>query len=215
VTSRRVMGWLGTLLVVAGVVVVGVVAYTYFKGHNSATPPSTRSTVPNTNAQINRQNRHFLHVSVHHGLQLGQAAVRMRIPAIGVDSPVIETGVVNGQWQVADWAIGHLQGTANPGMAGNVGLAAHDDIKGEIFKRLGELRFGERVYVYTRRAVYTYAVTGKQVVPYRDGAVLNPQGRKKLLTMITCTPYWVDSQRLVVFAVMKGVRPLPTTSSYG
>jgi sortase A len=131
-----------------------------------------------------------------------EVAVRIVIPKIGVDSPVIETPPVDGVWDVADWAVGHLTTSPNPGAPGNMALSAHDDIMGEVFKRLGELRPGDQIRLYTAHAQYVYTVVNQEAVDPSDVAVLNPTARPTV-TLISCTPYWVDTQRLVVQGVLK------------
>jgi sortase A len=136
------------------------------------------------------------------GNYVGEAATRIVIPKIGVDAPVVNTPPTGGIWIVADWAVGHLSTTPNPGQAGNMALSAHDDIKGEIFKRLGELQPGDAIILYTRHERYTYLVTSQSAVDPSDVAVLNPT-KEATVTLITCTPYWVDSQRLIVQGLLK------------
>lgn len=131
-----------------------------------------------------------------------EPAVRIVIPKIGVNAPVLQTPPVNGIWNVADWAVGHLSTTPNPGAPGNDALSAHDDIKGEIFKRLGELHPGDPIELYTQHAVYTYVVTGQQTVDPSNTSVLDPTPGS-VITLISCTPYWVDTERLVVQAMLK------------
>jgi sortase A len=124
------------------------------------------------------------------------------IPKIAVDAPVVETPPQDGVWPVPDWAVGHLTTTPNPGAAGNDALSAHDDIKGELFKRIGELRPGDVVRLFTQHAVYTYIVTSQQTVDPYDTSVLDST-QQATVTLISCTPYWVDTQRIVVQAVLK------------
>ncbi len=207
----RLLTWGGTLLVLFGVVVLVGAGISYAQSSNK--PASQPPTKPWSAKQLrqaqaiaaqtktpgtNLNNR----IHVHTGKNvpaIGEAPLRMRIPKIGLDSPVVGTTVVNGVWQVADWAVGWLEGTATPGQVGNMALAAHDDIKGEIFKRINELSPGDKIYVSTQKMVFTYVVDGQQTVSPTDNSVLQPTTSKEL-TMITCTPYWVDSSRLVVTA---------------
>jgi sortase A len=62
-------------------------------------------------------------------------ATRIVIPAIGVDAAVVE-GVA---WEDLKKGVGHLPGSAHPGERGNMYLAAHNDIFGEIFRHLEDL----------------------------------------------------------------------------
>jgi sortase A len=132
----------------------------------------------------------------------GEPALQMVIPKIDVHAPVVQTPPVQGVWAVADWSVGHLSTTPHPGVPGNAAYAAHDDIKGEIFKRLGELTPGDTILLYTRHSVFTYVVTRQLTVDPSDISPLNPTAQPTV-TLITCVPYWVDTQRLVVQAVEK------------
>lgn len=134
-----------------------------------------------------------------------EPAVRIVAPQIDLNAPVVETPPVNGVWEVADWAVGHLTTTPNPGADGNMALSAHDDIKGEVFKRLGELKPGDDIQLYTRHSVFTYVVVNRLLVDPSDVQVLNPT-RVPTVTLISCSPYWVDTQRIVVQAVLKSQR---------
>jgi sortase A len=129
-------------------------------------------------------------------------ATRMVIPKVGVDAPVVQTPPVTGVWEVADWSVGHLSTTPNPGVPGNGAYAAHDDIKGEIFKRINELAPGDKIILYTRRAVVTYVVTRQLTVDPSNIAPLHPT-TQPTITLISCAPYWVDTQRLIVQAIEK------------
>jgi len=146
-------------------------------------------------------------------VRLGEAPSRIKIPALGINSPVIPTGIIDGVWQTADWAVGYMDGSAEPGRCTvfhgqqtcGTDLAAHDDIKGEIFKRLGDLHNGAKVFLYTKHTVLTYVVGGQQTVDNTDSGVLfSPV---KALIMVTCAPYWQDYDRLVVTAVLIHARP--------
>lgn len=132
----------------------------------------------------------------------GEPALRMVIPKIKVDAPVVQTPPTAGVWNVADWAVGHLTSTPDPALAGNGAYAAHDDIKGEIFKRLGELAPGDSIILFTRHSINRYVVVGQQAVDPSNTSVLAAT-KQPTITLITCTPYWVDTQRLVVQAVLK------------
>ena len=84
---------------------------------------------------------------------------------------------------------GHIPGTALPGQAGNVGIAAHDITAGNPFLHLGSLRVGNRIVITTEHCVVTYRVTrAPRKVRYTDVAVLRPDGNKHTITLVTCWP---------------------------
>lgn len=206
---RRLMSILGALLVIGGVALLAYVGYTYTHPASASTPGWTQSQ-KRAGAEIARKYGKQ-QVAIPSRLSARsipaagrEPATRMTIPAINLDAPVVQTPPVNGIWDVADWAVGHLSTTPNPGAPGNAAYSAHDDIKGEVFKRLGELKPGDQISLYTRHAVYAYTVTTQQVVDPSDVSVLNPT-RTSTITLISCTPYWVDTQRLIIHAVLKSV----------
>lgn len=196
----------GTLLMIAGVLLLAFVGVSYARQHFASVPGWDSSAQKQGQQIASRQNKVSLPSRLKNGAKPGSdPATRLVIPSIGVDSPVVQTPPVNGTWNVADWAIGHLTTSPNPGAKGNAAYSAHDDIMGEIFKRLDELKPGASMVFYTSRAVYTYAVDSQVSVDPSDVAVLNPTARPTV-TLITCTPYWVDTQRLIVKGVLKSVR---------
>jgi sortase A len=117
-------------------------------------------------------------------------------------------GGVKSEWQVADYAVGHHAGSANPGQVGNVVLSGHVDYRGQVFKDLKDVNKGDEVVVYTEKGQYIYVVTDLKIV--REEGVPDAQRRENAkfmnptpdltLTMITCWPYGIDTHRLIVIA---------------
>jgi len=125
---------------------------------------------------------------------------RLVIPAIGVDTGMTPPlAVVGGAWQVPSYGAGYLAGSAWPGRAGNEAIAGHDDTDGAVFRRLGDLRAGDEVRVYVSARVFNYRVIAAHIVSPTVTHVLRTT-RGATLTLITCAPYLVDTQRLVVRA---------------
>lgn len=118
---------------------------------------------------------------------------RIVIPTIGVDAPIVE-GVT---WEDLKKGVGHLPGSAHPGQRGNMYLAAHNDIFGEIFRDLDKLELGDEFFVYSGSHQFRYKVTTKRIIEPTDVSVMLPS-TKPIATLQTCYPYLVDSHRLVV-----------------
>ena len=129
----------------------------------------------------------------------------LTIPAIGVDTRVINTFFVNGEWQAADYAAGYLYGTGIPGEVGNAVISGHLGFTGGVFARLGELNPGDVVYVDRPGWRFTYIVSGQQVVWPTQLEVILPENIP-VLTLITCTNW--DTQRLIVVADLVGSESL-------
>jgi len=127
-----------------------------------------------------------------------EQAVRIRIPSIGVDAPVVE----GDDWESLKRGVGHHIGSANPGERGNCILSAHNDIYGEIFRDLPDVELGDVVELYTASQVYRYVVTQKRIIEPTDVSVMYPTSTP-VLTLISCYPYGVDTHRIVVIAELQ------------
>ena len=74
-----------------------------------------------------------------------EQAVRLQVPGISVDAPV----VMGDGWDQLKKGVGQHIGTPNPGQKGNLVLSAHNDVFGEIFRNLDKLKVGDQVILYT------------------------------------------------------------------
>jgi sortase A len=129
---------------------------------------------------------------------------RLIMPTIGVDTPVKDVFVVDGAWQVADYAAGYHDGTTLPGNTGNTVLSGHAGLRGGVFRDLGSLRPGDDVIVETGGWSYTYRVRALKSVWPTQIEVMNATPTP-VLTLITCTNW--DTQRLIVVADLISARP--------
>ncbi len=123
---------------------------------------------------------------------------RLVIPALGVDASIVP----GTDWEQLKKGVGHHPGTANPGERGNLVLAAHNDIFGEVFRDLDQLRPGDEIIVYSVDRSYRYVVTETRVVEPMAVEVMNSTS-EPTTTLISCYPYLVDTQRIVVFASLQ------------
>lgn len=130
-------------------------------------------------------------------------ATTIVIPRLGIVAPVREGTVdVSGTLPIVDgYAVTRFPYSPDLGQRGNYVVYGHDDIQGNIFRYLGSLQPGDRVYLRRSGRQFIYVVTGKQIVDPADVSVLDPTP-DATLTMISCTPYWVDTQRIVVRATL-------------
>lgn len=127
-----------------------------------------------------------------------EQATRMQIPAIDVDAPV----VMGDGWDQLKKGIAQHIGTANPGKPGNMVVSAHNDIFGEIFRDLDKLKNGDEVVIFTNARQYVYTVTGTKIVEPTATEVM-ADTKNATVTLISCYPYMVDKQRIVVTAVLQ------------
>jgi sortase A len=117
------------------------------------------------------------------------------IPAIWNASAYVVQG---DSWEDLKRGVGQHVGSVNPGQNGNLVLSAHNDIFGELFRDLDRLKPGDEVFVNTATQQYKYIITGLKIVEPTDVEVMMPTSRSTI-TLISCYPYMVDNQRIVVF----------------
>ncbi|MCC6264819.1 MAG: sortase [Bryobacterales bacterium] len=105
-------------------------------------------------------------------------------------------------------AAGWIKGTAPPGSAGNVGIAAHRDT---LFRPLRNIKPGDEVDYYSPSGVHVYQVVWTRIVKPSDVYVLD--GTKvPSLTLVSCYPfYYIGSApyRFIVRAEAVGGRESP------
>jgi sortase A len=134
---------------------------------------------------------------------------RIVIPRIELDTKVITVGVLpNGEMETASYAVGRLDLSADAGDDGNVVLAGHNDVLGEVFRRLPELSPGDELQLFRGATAFRYRVEGKTIV--REQGATEAQRRENarwmdptdeaVATLISCYPYRVDTHRIIVRA---------------
>jgi sortase A len=125
--------------------------------------------------------------------------IRLTIPRMNVSAVVMsgtgETALAQGP--------GHFQRTAQPGQVGNCAIAAHRNLWGCWFANLDEMTPGDQIILETVKHHFVYRVTGQEVVSPTDSAILRPHGKKREVTLVTCTI--PASRRIVVHGVLDRV----------
>jgi len=147
------------------------------------------------------------HPGVLPGLHSGGSApsrpiAYITIPKIGITSaPIFDRGVDKGGNMLiaTGYAVTHFDHSSPLG-SGNAVLYGHDDIQGSVFGRLKDLAAGDEIDVTPAGAsAIVYHVTGRTIVQPTAVQILNPTNDVRL-TLFTCWPNWVDTQRVVVTA---------------
>ena len=97
------------------------------------------------------------------------------------------------------YAVGHFSDTKMPGEEGNFAVAGHSSYTyNRYFANLEDVKIGSAIDVITKRGNYTYKVKSAEVVTPDKVEVLNSSNDKKTITLITCTPRFIGSHRLVI-----------------
>jgi LPXTG-site transpeptidase (sortase) family protein len=116
---------------------------------------------------------------------------------------------VNGDWtRLADRSTVHWYGSPAPGGEGNVIIAFHREPD---YQNIDQLAVGETVTIQDRSCqTYVYTITQSWDLAPSDVTQLVPTGGQEL-TLITCTPWWKDYDRLVWRADLTSVDGVPAS----
>ncbi len=129
----------------------------------------------------------------------GDPLTRIRIPAIGVDTVVVEGTSASALKAGA----GHYPDTPLPCENGNVAIAGHRTTYGKPFSELDKLKTGDVIILETPVGSCTYEISiGPKVIAPTDFSVVANRLDQKLLTLTTCHPRGSAAQRLYVQAVL-------------
>jgi sortase A len=126
-----------------------------------------------------------------------EVMARLRVPSIGVDLPV-RHGTAD---DALDTGVGHLYGTALPvgGEGSHTVLTGHTGLPdATLFDRLTEVEVGDVFYIDVSGETLAYQVDEIDVVLPEETDKLVPVAGEDLATLVTCTPYSVNSHRLLV-----------------
>jgi LPXTG-site transpeptidase (sortase) family protein len=130
------------------------------------------------------------------GHETPQAPLRIVIPKLTMDLPVVEANVVDGYWELSDTSASHGVGSASPGEMGNTVIFAH--ARDGLFGPLRSITIGDMVYILTKDRWVRYLVTGTTLVDEGQTEVIAPTA-DETLTLYTCSGF-LDSKRLIVTA---------------
>lgn len=194
--------WLGALLLIAGLGVLGWTGYELFL-NPLVDPVASKAAVTELREDWESGSEDFKPIP-------GKAIALLRIPAFGesFEQPVL-VGITD---SVLASGLGWYEGTSKPGEIGNFAVSGHRGSRGP-FAPLGTLHPGDEIVVETWDAVYTYKVTNEPsqtVVMNTDTWVLDPvpgqpdiQPTEALITITTCFDLFHSPRRMILFGTLE------------
>lgn len=130
-------------------------------------------------------------------LTVGGAMCTIDIPKIGVYLPVRHgTGA-----ETLERAVGHVVGTSLPvgGAGTHAVLSAHSGMaSAKLFSDIDQLVKGDVFYIHVLGEVLAYEVDQIATVLPGDTSLLQIEDGQDLVTLVTCTPFGVNTHRLLV-----------------
>ena len=127
------------------------------------------------------------------------AMAYIEIPKISVHLPIYH-GTSD---EVLQKGVGHIQSTSIPigGESTHSVLTGHTGLpSAELFTRLDELEIGDIFYIHVLNDILTYKIYETKVILPDNIDELQITSGKDLITLVTCTPYGINTHRLLVKA---------------
>ena len=98
-------------------------------------------------------------------------------------------------------SVGHVVGTSLPvgGSSTHAVLSAHSGLaSSKLFSDIDQLAVGDTFYIHVLGEVLAYEVDAIHTVLPTDTSLLQIEDNKDLVTLVTCTPFGVNTHRLLV-----------------
>ena len=130
-------------------------------------------------------------------LTVGGVMAYIDIPKINVYLPVQHgTGA-----ETLERSVGHVMGTSLPvgGSSTHAVLSAHSGMaSSKLFSDIDRLAEGDTFYIHVLGDTLAYEVDGINTVLPTDTSLLQIEEGKDFVTLVTCTPFGVNTHRLLV-----------------
>ena len=130
-------------------------------------------------------------------LTVGDVMAYVDIPKIGVYLPVQHgTGA-----ETLEKSVGHVVGTSLPvgGSSTHAVLSAHSGMaSSKLFSDIDQLAVGDTFYIHVLGEVLAYEVDAIHTVLPTDTSLLQIEDGKDYVTLVTCTPFGINTHRLLV-----------------
>jgi len=142
----------------------------------------------------------------------------LEIPGLGLSAPVVAVSQrqveLEGEWVTQlyvpnAFAVGWSEESAPVGVRGNTVLVGHNNLFGEVFKNLWELKVGDEIIIRGASGERIYRVSQTVIFEEKNQSLdirlanarwTDPVPNEQL-TLITCWPYFTNTHRVVVVAV--------------
>ncbi|MFJ4028783.1 class E sortase [Paenarthrobacter sp. NPDC089989] len=214
---RKTSQIIGELLITAGVVLLLFVAWELWWTNVEADAKQTEAvksfaqefTGPVTPAAPADYGKPVVGTAPGNGGTIGI----MYVPRFGATytRPIIEG---TGSDVLDTLGLGHYGSTSMPGAVGNFAVAGHRQTHGAVLDSIHTLVPGDKIYVQTKDAYYTYVFRNNQIVlPSRTDVLLpvpTQQGatpRESILTMTSCNPRFGSQERIIAYSVLDSWQP--------
>ena len=173
-----------------------------------------QSTVGATSSPDQVNGKKFLDAAA--ATHLGDVFAKMYVPRFGKNwSRLVGEGV---KWHpvLNEIGVGHYPSSQLPGEVGNFAVAGHRGGFGGAFLNIHRLTKGDHVYLETNAGWFSYTYLQTKIVKPADVDVIGEVPKEltghvageRYMTMTSCTPVYVNTNRIIVWLKLDEVRTL-------
>lgn len=140
--------------------------------------------------------------------------MKLSIPSIGISNIIVTPNVDSFDEKIYNATLkrglAHFLGTAVPGDGGNSFIYGHSTVQSwfdkhqdqpeTIFTKLEHVEIADKVEIERDGKILEYIVQKKKIVAPDDFKVLTGINGKETITLMTCWPVGIGSQRLIIIA---------------
>ena len=180
--GKKLVFYLGCALIIGGA--LALAWYAYIQLDMFRTQRAVSQLIDDQRARYGQLSDHtpvLPHALVIVPPRLGEPIGRMEIPRLHLSVVILEGTAP----KILRVAAGHINGTALPGTAGNICIAAHRDT---LFRPLRGVQPQDAIVITTTYGTFRYIVDMVEIVSPSDVRVLRPTTDQEL-TLITCYPF--------------------------
>ncbi|HFR3476342.1 TPA: class C sortase, partial [Streptococcus suis] len=130
-------------------------------------------------------------------LEVEEMIGSISIPKIDVDLPIY----AGTSEDILQRGAGHLEGSSLPvgGKSTRAVITAHRGLpQARLFTELNKLKKNDVFYITNIKETLAYKVESIQVIEPDEVSALSIQEGRDLVTLLSCTPYMINSHRLLV-----------------
>ncbi len=186
---------IGKILITLGIIIIASVTYINYKVEKENKDMITQyknaiaQSPPNENTDQQQQ------------YKIGDTIGILSIPKINLEVALKE-GVTK---EVLDTSVGHFENTPMAGENGNFAIAGHRAYtRNKFFSELDKVEIGDEINILANNTNYKYIVNEVEVVtPDKVEVIQSTQMDTKEITLVTCTPKYIGSHRLIVKGTYK------------
>lgn len=141
----------------------------------------------------------------------GTVAPGTSVALIDIPNLKIKLGILEGEsWTNLAKGPVHVTSTAKIGAIGNALVSGHRTMYGAPFNQLHKLALGDKIVIYTKKAVFVYSVDGIKRVKPDDWTDIDKETDIPRLVLSTCDPMYSAQKRLLILAKLEQAKKLGT-----